>query len=109
MVVGVGQILLRIPKNHSLKGKRSVIRQIMDRLRKQFNISIAEVEAQDKWQLIHLGVCQVGLKADTIQTNLEKMLNFIEGMGLVEIIDMDLEIMHFSTKRTFYGKLCSCF
>ena len=42
MVVGVGQILLRIPENHSLKGKRSIIRQIVERVKKQFNISIAE-------------------------------------------------------------------
>lgn len=108
MVVGVGQILLRIPNNHSLKGKRSVMRQIVERLKRQFNISVAEVEAQDRWQLIHLGVCQVGLNADAIRASLDKILDFIEGMGLVEIVDMDLEVIHFSTKRTFYGKLCSC-
>ncbi|MCD6319431.1 MAG: DUF503 domain-containing protein [Candidatus Desulfofervidaceae bacterium] len=109
MVVGVAQVLLRIPNNHSLKGKRSIIRQIVERLKRQFNISIAEVESQDRWQLIHLGVSQVGIKADAVQASLNKILDFIEGMGLVEIVDMELEIIHFSTKRTFYGKLCSCF
>ncbi len=107
MVVGVGQILLRIPENHSLKGKRSVIRQIVERVKKQFNISIAEVEAQDNWQFIHLGMCQVGLNADVVNNSLDKVLAFIEKLALAEVVDVDFELIQFSTRRTFYEKLCA--
>jgi len=109
MVVGVGQVLLRLPGNHSLKGKRRVLRQLVERMKQRFNISVAEVEAQDQWQLIYLGVSQVGLNKDKIRTELDRMLNFIEEMNVVEIIDVDVEIIHFSTRDTLHEKLPSCF
>ncbi|HDD44524.1 MAG TPA: DUF503 domain-containing protein [Candidatus Desulfofervidus auxilii] len=108
MVVGVGQVLLRLPGNHSLKGKRRILRQIVERIKQRFNISIAEVDAQDQWQLIYLGISQVGLNGDRIRTELDKVLNFIEKMNLVEIIDVELEIIHFSTKDILHEKLSPC-
>jgi uncharacterized protein YlxP (DUF503 family) len=107
MVVGVGQILLRIPESRSLKGKRSIMRQIVERVKRQFNISIAEVEAQDNWQFIHLGMCQVGLNADVVNHSLDKVLAFIEKLALAEVVDVDFELIQFSTRRTFYEKLCA--
>lgn len=98
MVVGVGQILLRVPENCTLKGKRRVIKQIIDRVKRQFNVSIAEVNAQNHWQLIHLGLCQVSTARDHVNTNLEKILNFIENLSVAEILDVKLEVIHFSSK-----------
>ena len=47
MVVGVLRLELLLPENHSLKGKRSVLRAIRARVQEKFNVSIAECEDQD--------------------------------------------------------------
>tara|TARA_B100000949_G_C14073383_1_gene362741 strand:- start:33 stop:326 length:294 start_codon:yes stop_codon:yes gene_type:complete len=56
MNVGVGKLTLRLPENQSLKGKRRVISSLCSRVRNKFNVSIAEVEHQDSWQLATLGI-----------------------------------------------------
>src|SRR5437016_10955727 len=60
MVVGVLRLELLLPENHSLKGKRSVLRTIKARVQNKFNVSIAECADHDHWQRATLGVSQVG-------------------------------------------------
>jgi hypothetical protein len=108
MFVGIGQILLRLPGNHSLKGKRRVIRQIMGRVKNKFNISVAEVGAQDQWQLIQFGLCEVGLNGNRVRAEIDKVVNFIDDMNLTEIIDTEVEIISFSTRKALHEKLSPC-
>jgi len=105
MFVGVSQILMHLPENHSLKGKRRVIRQIVDRVKNRFNISIAEVGTQDHWQMIQLGVCKVGLNRNKVRAEIDKVVSFINDMNLTEIIDTEVEIISFSTRGVIYEKL----
>jgi hypothetical protein len=46
MVIGACSLELHLPGNGSLKGKRQVIKSLLARLRKEFNVSVAEVGAQ---------------------------------------------------------------
>ena len=46
MVVGVLKLTLFLPENHSLKGKRGVIKKIKARVSNTFNVSISECDAQ---------------------------------------------------------------
>jgi len=77
MHVSVCQIELRLPENHSLKGKRQVIKSIITRLQNKFNVSVAEVDNQDLWQLATLGVACVSnhrRHADETLTNIVKFV-----------------------------------
>ena len=56
MHVGVLRISLHIPHARSLKEKRSVVRRFRDRVRARFEVSIAEVDAQDLLQRAVFGV-----------------------------------------------------
>ncbi|MBA2576811.1 MAG: DUF503 domain-containing protein [Euzebyaceae bacterium] len=47
---------LHVPAVGSLKGKRGVVKQLIARLRKELNVSVAEVGHQDLWQRCELGV-----------------------------------------------------
>jgi hypothetical protein len=47
MVVGVVKLTLYLPENHSLKGKRGVIKKIKARVANSFNVSVAECDAHD--------------------------------------------------------------
>ena len=54
------RIELRLHDNRSLKGKRKVVRSMVDKVKHRFNVAIAEVGSNDKWQKIELGVSTVG-------------------------------------------------
>jgi uncharacterized protein YlxP (DUF503 family) len=94
MNVGVCRIRLRLPENMSLKGKRRVLKSITTQLRNKFNVSVAEVDDQDLWQIATIGVCC--LSNDSRYTNevLSKVVNFItNGRFEVEMLDYQIEVI----------------
>ena len=56
MVVGILQLELTIPSANSLKDKRQVLRSLKDRIRRSFNVSVAEVGENDQWRSAVLAV-----------------------------------------------------
>src|SRR5262245_6610021 len=92
MIVGVCSIDLRIPGNASLKGKRSVVRKIKERVKHTFNVSIAEVEELDTLQRIGLGVALVSNDASYIHSTLSKVVNYIDQMYVAELIDYHIAV-----------------
>jgi len=94
MIVGVCKIKLRMPENMSLKDKRRVLKSIIAQLKNRFNVSVAEVDDQQLWQMATLGVCC--LSNDSRYTNevLSKVVNFIDnGRFEVEMLDYEIEII----------------
>jgi len=94
MNVGVCKINLRLPENSSLKGKRQVLKSITTRVRNKFNVSVAEIDNHDRWQLATIGICCVS--NDNRYTNevLSKVVDFvINGHFEVEILDYEIEIL----------------
>ncbi len=94
MVVGICRIGLRIPQTHSLKAKRQVLRKIKDRVKNKFNVSIAEVGENDKWQSSLLGLALVGNDRRQINSALDVVINFIENLNAAEIKNSELEILN---------------
>ena len=92
MHVGVCQIELRLPENHSLKGKRQVIKSIITRLQNKFNVSVAEVDNQDLWQLATLGVaCVSNYRRHTDET-LANVVKFVaQNYPDVELLSSEIE------------------
>jgi uncharacterized protein YlxP (DUF503 family) len=95
MHTGVCKIKLHLPGIQSLKGKRRVVKSIISRLGSQFNISIAEVDDQDLWQLATLGVACVSNHNQHVDETLSKVVNFIaQNYPELEIVDHEIEILH---------------
>ena len=64
MVIGLCTIDLHLPGASSLKDKRSVLKSVIHRVRREFNVSIAEVDHQDIWRSAVLAVvCVSGDRA----------------------------------------------
>jgi len=95
MVVGVLRLTLFLPENHSLKGKRQVLRAIKGRVRNEFNVSIAESDGHDLWQRAELGICQVGNDRGFVDSALREVVNFIDSLGLAPLGDESLEIINY--------------
>lgn len=93
MVVGSLTLQLFIPAAHSLKEKRSVIRSVIARLRNEFNISVAEVAEQDRWQLAVVGVACVSSDAAYAEGQLQAVLNWLaENRPDVEVSRAEIEL-----------------
>lgn len=93
--VGLLTVDLHIPESRSLKAKRKVVQSIVARVRQRFNVAVAEVEFQDKWQRCKLGVSAVSNDAGHVDEQLRKALAFIEEMALgrAVILDYDIEVL----------------
>ena len=48
--IGVLTLEMRLEHSRSLKDKRHVVRALKDRLRRKFNVAVAEIDYQDLWQ-----------------------------------------------------------
>lgn len=94
MNIGVCKIDLRIPENETLKGKRTVVRSIVSRVRDKFHVSVAEVANGDKWQIATIGVCYVSNDGRHANEVISKIVNFIENARLdAEVLDCATEFI----------------
>jgi uncharacterized protein YlxP (DUF503 family) len=93
MVVGIGIITLRLHECGSLKSKRSIVKSIIGQLRNHFNASVAEVGANDLHQRAEIGVSLVGNDKPLINSKIDKLFNFVDCLGLAEIIETEWEII----------------
>lgn len=94
MVVGLGLIILRLHDCRSLKGKRQVVKSVVGQLRNKFNVSAAEVGANDIYQRAEIGIAAVGNDRMVINSKLDKMFNFVDQLGVAELVDTEMEIIN---------------
>jgi len=94
MHVSMCQIELRLPENHSLKGKRQVIKSITTRLRNRFNVSVAEVDNQGLWQIATLGIACVSNHRRHTDEILSNVVKFIaQNYPDVELLRSEIETL----------------
>lgn len=94
MVIGTGILVFRLHDCHSLKGKRSVIKTIINQIRNHFNVSVAEVGANDIYQRAEVGFALAGSEHGVVNAKIDKILNFVEDLGLAEVTGTEIEIIH---------------
>ena len=94
MVVGILRIAFLIHDNRSLKGKRKIVKSMIDKVRHKFNVAIAEVGSNDKWQKAEIGVCAVGNDRRHIDSSLDRVVTFLESTYMADIIDIQTEILN---------------
>lgn len=94
MVIGVLDIKLALPESRSLKDKRRIVNSLRDRLRHGFNVSVAEVDEQDLWQIANLAVAQVSNDARYVRGSLEKVLTVVRQLRGAQLSDYTIEVFH---------------
>ena len=94
MVIGVLKLVLILPENHSLKGKRSVLRKIQARVSNRFNVSTTECGDQDLWQRALLGFAAAGSNPRIVEATLRDVMEFVHRMGLAELGECELRVLH---------------
>lgn len=92
MIVGTLKVRLLLRQARSLKDKRQVVQSIKARLHDQFNVSIAEVEAQDNRTLAILGMALVGNEAHPIKQTLGSIVEALRSHPVAEFLDHEMEV-----------------
>ena len=93
MSVGVCRLKIHIPGSRSLKDKRSVVKSLIARLRKQFNLSVAEVDDHDLWQMATIGMACVSQHNNRVDEVISAAISLIErDFPTIEIVEKEKEI-----------------
>ena len=71
-------IHLRLPACASLKEKRGRLKPLLSRLHREFNISVAEMDLQDKWQEAVIACAMINSDTVTLQQSLQSVAKWVE-------------------------------
>ena len=91
MHIGACVVTLHLEASGSLKDKRQVVRSLQDRLRRKFNVAVAEVEHQDLWQRAALGIVAISTSAEHVEQQLASAADEIDRVepGLVTRTELE--------------------
>jgi uncharacterized protein YlxP (DUF503 family) len=92
MIVGTLKVRLLIREARTLKDKRQVVKSIKDKLHNRFNVSVAEVEAQDSRQLAVLGMALVSNEAHPAKVALGQIVEALRSHPAAELLEHELEV-----------------
>ncbi|TMD93356.1 MAG: DUF503 domain-containing protein, partial [Chloroflexi bacterium] len=87
-------VSIHIPESHSLKEKRQVVQSVVARLRRTFNIAVAEVGDQDVWQLATIGIACVSGDGRHADEMCQKVLRHLENEGEAQVTNSRFELIH---------------
>ena len=94
MAVGLLTLELYLPLNDSLKGKRGILKPLKARLRRDFNVSVCEAEAQDQLSRAVLEVVCVSGNHALAHRQLQLVANRVEGWRMdAQLIDYWIEMI----------------
>ncbi|MFA7467901.1 MAG: DUF503 domain-containing protein [Desulfotomaculaceae bacterium] len=93
MVVGVLTLELYLGEADSLKGKRKVLKSLLERLKQRFNVSAAEVGRQESWHYATVGISAVSGETAHMQQTLDTVTRFVESHNGVEVLEINRELL----------------
>lgn len=94
MHIGICRLVAHLPNAGSLKAKRQVARSVTQRIRNQFNVAVAEIEDNDLWQRLTLGVCCVSNDSAHAHQMLSRVVSFVEDFREdMVLLDHEMEII----------------
>jgi uncharacterized protein YlxP (DUF503 family) len=94
MIIGICELQLHLPEATSLKHKRSVLKSLIARMRRKFNVAVAEVDHHDLWQSAVIGIVTVTNSTVHANQTISHVMNWIEAnYPQVMIVDQSIEIL----------------
>jgi uncharacterized protein YlxP (DUF503 family) len=93
MNVGILQIELTLSDGNSLKEKRQVLKGLKDRIKNNFNASIAEIGHLDKWRRSVIGIAVISNGKRDLSSYLDNIVSFIGRDRRITLLDHTVEIL----------------
>ena len=93
MPIGLLTLEIYIPDAHSLKDKRQVLRSLKDKLRRDFNVAVAELDHHDVWQRSVIGIVTLSNEEKHLREMLNKVLDEADRILGSSLISQNFEII----------------
>lgn len=93
MNVGLCIVQIHLPGVASLKEKRQVLRGLKDRLREQYNVSVAEIDHQDLWQRATLGIVGIASARLPLEQTFSSIQGEVERRVPGEVLSYEVEYL----------------
>jgi uncharacterized protein YlxP (DUF503 family) len=84
------KLTFHIPQSASLKDKRQVRRSLIEKARHKFNAAIAEIDTQDVYQTLTVGIAVVSGDAAHRQNALDEIIRFMEEHAEAELTAVEI-------------------
>ncbi len=94
MVTGTLRLSIRLHGCRSLKEKRRPRQMLRDRIRNRFKVAVAEVDDQDTWDLLTMGVAAVGPDRGPVEQVLQQVARMVEEFGVGELLEDSIKLHH---------------
>jgi hypothetical protein len=91
MVIGLLSLEIFLPYAHSLKEKRKSLKSFKDRIKGKYNVALAELDYQDKWQRLKLGIVTLNSQKTFVEQVLHKILQEAEQTIEGEILNYQIQ------------------
>jgi uncharacterized protein len=93
LVVALVTVELHVPAAGSLKAKRGTVKPLIAALRKELNVSVAEVDHQDLWQRATLGVAAAATSEIGARKVAQQVEKVVYREPRVEVLRIDVQIV----------------
>jgi uncharacterized protein YlxP (DUF503 family) len=94
MIIGSCTIELYLPAANSLKDKRRILKSVIARVGREFNVSIAEVDYQDVWHSALLAAVNVSNDGGHAHSQLNRVVEWIErNRPDVQLVDFEIQVL----------------
>jgi len=91
--IGVLRVYFMIGDSRSLKEKRMVMRSLKDRLVSKFNVAVAEIGSNDKWQAGELGIVTCGNDGCFVNSVVDTVKRFLTLDPRISVMEADIEVI----------------
>lgn len=71
-------------EGHSLKHKRSILKRLIAKLKKDLNVAVSELDHQDVWQRTKIGIVTISNKMNHAEKTIDEVLKRIDGFPELE-------------------------
>ena len=80
-----------IPMAASLKGKRSVLKSMTDRVKNSYNVSVAEIDYQDLWQRTTIALVAAASSKDAAEREVRRAIRLLESNPEWEMTEFNID------------------
>lgn len=92
MFIGYYKVNIFLPNSLSLKEKRQILLRIKDKIRRRFNVAVAE-KPLDKWQIAELSFVCINYTRQCVDELMSKIDEFLRLRNDIQIIECEKEIL----------------
>lgn len=91
MVIGVCRVIIHLPNSRSLKGKRGILKGLLEKTRQRFNVSVAEIGLHNDWKQAEVGIGAISNEMVYLHRLFPRIIQYLERWKDIDLLDYTTE------------------